>query len=505
MIKKQRIIIILTAFLIALTCVAYFAAVKPYIESRIPVEETPETLEGEALSSGGKFYMYSQLSRDDMASIEVSNENGTYRFVKVNGELVIEGHEGIAVDSTMLSSLVVSCGTTLSSSKLMDNAPDEKLKEYGLLEPQAYWIVTDNSGKQYKVYVGRELLTGQGYYCMFAGRRSVYVLDDTLAYNVLCPIESYVTPYIVFGISQDDYYTIDNFSVYKDNSKFISVGLVPTENQTSSEALAEHILTYPAPYSPNTTNLYELYMQFTSFTGESTYKLGADEESLEACGLGKPEYMVSFDYKSREYYFLVSPLDDEGYYYVVSNIYSDIITKVPRESLAFLEYGMMDWISSYIFQYYITSVSGISVVSDNVDATFTLSHGYSESGANTLAVRTDDGRTVTSVSEINNFRQYYKTLLSIDVQDYLPETVPETGEKMSDIVSDSSRRNMVFTVKDISGAETTYEFYRYTTRRCAVKVNGNAEFYVPYDIVQKIENDTLRFLNGEEIDSYGKN
>ena len=505
MIKKQRITIILSAVLILITCVIYFAAVKPFIEARSAAEEAPETLEGEALSASNKYYIYSQLTRDQMKSIEVSNESGTYRFVKVNGDFVIEGHEGIAVDSTMLSSLVVSCGTTLSTTKVMDNAPDEKLEEYGLLEPHAYWIVTDNSGKQYKVYVGRELLTGQGYYCMFAGRKSVYVLDDTLAYTVLSPVEAYVTPYILLGISQDDYYTIDNFSVYRDGAKFITVGLVPTENQTNSEALAEHILTYPAPYAPNTTTLYSLFMRFIAFTGESTYKLGADEESLDGCGLGEPEYMVSFDYKSREYYFLVSPPDDDGYCYVVSNVYSDIITKIPKESLDFLDYGMMDWISSYIFQYYITSVSEISIATDNTNVTFSLSHGYDSNGANALAVKVDGGSAITSTSEINNFRQYYKTLLSIDVQDYLPETVPETGEEISGIVSDDSRRNMVFTVTDLSGEKVTYEFYRYTTRRAAVKVNGNAEFYVPYDIVQKIENDTLRFLNGEEIDSYGKN
>ncbi len=505
MIKKHRIIIILTLFLICLTAVVYFAAIKPLVESRIPVAETPETLEGESLGALNRYYMYSKLSREQISSIEVSNQSGNYKFIKKDGDFVLEENESVAIDSTALSNLVVTCSTTLSTEKVMDDAPDEKLSEYGLTKPEAYWVVTDNEGKQYKVYVGRELLTGGGYYCMFAGRRSVYVLDNSLATSVLAPVETYVTPYIIFGISQDDFYTVDDFSVYRNGEKFITAELVASDIQNNSEALAEHILTYPAAYSPDSSKLYGIFTQFSELKGESTYKLSADEEDFESCGLDEPEYMVSFNYKSREYYFLVSSLDDDGYYYVVSNIYSDIISKVPRDTLSFLEYDLLDWVSPYIFEMYITSVSEISVESEKTDVTFLLNHSADSSGAPTLTVETGDGRLFSGAEEVNNFRQLYKTYLSIDIQDYLPETVPESDVKMSDFLSDEKNRNLTFKVKTFGAGETTYEFYRYTTRRCAVKVNGSAEFYVPYDIVKKIESDTARFLNGEPIDSYGKN
>ncbi|KAA5651648.1 DUF4340 domain-containing protein, partial [Pseudomonas aeruginosa] len=57
---------------------------------------------------------------------------------------------------------------------------DEALDEYGLKEPQASWTVQSKSGKAYRVYVGDRLLTGGGYYCMFEGRRSVYVLGTEI-------------------------------------------------------------------------------------------------------------------------------------------------------------------------------------------------------------------------------------------------------------------------------------------------------------------------------------
>ncbi len=506
MIKKQITLIILSVAVIILATVGYFAVVKPYVQSRIPVEETPETLEGESLGTSNRYYMYNYLSREDMKSIEVTNEHGTYKFVKdKNGELTVEGFEGIGVDATALSQLVTTCGSTLSKTKVMDGADEAKLEEYGLNEPLAHWIVTDNDDRQYKVYVGRKLLTGGGYYCMFAGRNSVYVLDTTVEQTILSPIEAFITPYVIFGISKDDYFTIDNFTVYHGEEKLLSVGMVDKEDMMNPEAMVENVLTYPAPYTPNSTILYEIFVSFTSFTGESTYKLGADNDTLKECGLDRPAHTVSFDYKGKTYYFFTSEMTEDGYYYVVSNIYSDIITKVPADSLKYLEYGMMDWISTYVFQYYITSVSEITVETDDTNVTFFLYHGKDEAGKDTLSVATDTNVYLTTANDIDNFRQYYKALLSLDVQDYLPETVDETGESIEDIISDPERCNLKFSYKNLAGKVTTYEFYRYTTRRSAVKIDGNAEFYVHADLIQKIINDTSRVLNGEPIEAYGKN
>lgn len=506
MIKKQITLIIVSAAVILAAVVCYFAVVVPYVESRIPVEETPETLEGESLGVSNRYYMYDHLEREDMKSIEVCNQYGSYKFVKTgSGELTVEGFEGIGVDATALSYLVTTCGSTLSKAKVVDNATEEQLREYGLHDPSAYWIVTDNEDRQYKVYVGRELLTGGGYYCMFAGRNSVYVLDTTVENTILAPIEAFITPYVIYGISSEDYYTIDNFTVFNGNEKLLSVGIVDREDMSNPEALVENVLTYPAPYTPNTTVLYEIFMSFTSFTGESTYKLGADDGTLKECGLTEPAHTVSFDYKGETYYFFTSEKTEDGYYYVVSNIYSDIVSKVPADSLKYLDYGIMDWISTYVFQYYITSVSEITVETGDTNVTFFLHHGKDEKDADTLAIVTDKGQQLVTADEVDNFRQYYKALLSLDVQDYLPETVDGSNVPISDVISDDSNRNLKFSYKNLDGDVTTYEFYRYTTRRSAVKINGSAEFYVHADLVQKIINDTARLLNGEPIEAYGKN
>lgn len=506
MIKKQIAVIIAALGVLVLSVILYFTAVKPFIESRTPVEQPPETLEGEALGTSNRYYMFSSISRENMKSIEVSNESGTYKLVKNSeGVFEVEGFPDVALDDTLVSSLVTTCGSTLSKTKVMDGASDEKLEEYGLKEPKASWTVTDVGGKMYKVYVGRELLTGGGYYCSFAGRDSVYVLGTEVSNTVLQPVEAYVVPYIVFGINSDDYYKIDDFTVYRGDEKFISVGIVPDEQKNSKDALVENVLTYPAPYSPNSEKLFNIYMSFTSLKGDTTYKLGADEETLSECGLDNPAYTVSFEYGGRLYYFFVSELQEDGTYFVISNIYSTIVTKISAETFDYLEYGMMDWISPYIFQYYLTSVSEFTVTTKDIDVTFKLIHGTDDDGNATLRILSSTGVSIAGADAVANFREYYKALLSLQIQDYLPDTVPNVGGSFEDFISDGDNCNMTFSYKNLEGKTTTYKFYRYSTRRSAVTVDGECTFYVLEDLVEKISNDTLRVLNGETVEAYGKN
>lgn len=507
MIKKQRITVILSLLIIACVTLLYFFALKPMIEAKSAVsDEAPELLEGESVGTLGRYYMYSSIERSRIESIEVVNEYGTYKFVKNEEDaLVIEGNETVAVDETTLAYLVNVCGQTLTKMRVTSDASEEKLREYGLKDPVAYWIITDRDGKQYKVYVGRELLTGGGYYCRFAGRNAVYVIDNTVSSTVLSPIEAYVTPYVMFGVSKDDYYAVNNFTVFRGKEKIVTVDLVDPKDQLNKDALAENIITYPTRYYPNSEKIYNIYASYVALTGESTYKLNPTDEDLKYCGLNDPEYAVSFYYKNNNFFFLASELKEDSYYYVISNIYPEIITKVSKDTLEYLNYGMMDWVSPYLFQYYITDIAEITVESDKADVEFTLTHGKDADGNPTLAVLADNGLVITSPEDVQNFRQFYKTLLSVAVQGYVPDTVPSTGESTEDFIADGENRDLTFTCKTTSGERLTFSFSKFTTRKSAVTVNGVTDFYVKSDLVEKIENDTLRIMNGEAVEAHAKN
>ncbi len=499
MIKKQIIMISVAAFLLLAGILLYVFVISPTVEERSAKTDDVELLPGEEAGTSNRFYMYSHLERKDMASIEVSNGEGTYKMIPDgNGSFCVEGYEWISLDSEKIASLVTTCGATLTKARVTDSADGEKLEEYGLKDPAAYWIVTDNDGKQYKVYVGRALLTGGGYYCRFAGRDSVYVLDTTLADTVLKPVEEFVTPYIIFGISKDDFYTIDDFTIYNKDEKIISIGKIPSKEQINPNALAESVVKYPAPYTPDTETYYGILQGLISFTGDSTYKLGVTEEDLSKCGLDDPDYAVSFEYNGNKYYFLLKDDGEDGYF-VISGIYSDIITRISKKNLAYPEYDLLKWLSQYVFRRDITTVTRITVKTGSTDETFNVTHYTGDNGASEISVRSDGGIVLQSESETRSFRQFYGDLLNIAIKDYLPDEA-EPGVSMKDYVADPENLTMSVTVETASGERLVYDFYRFSTRRCAISVNGRTDFCGIYDDVKRIASDVEKLQAGEIIE-----
>lgn len=509
--KRQNILLIVLAALFAVLIAVYFIFVKPGTDETKTGDETgtPETEEGEDLGISDRYFLFSSLERSDIASIEVKNEKCSYTFVSDdNGDFHLKGFESLNIDPEKLASLVSVSTYTLAKTKVGSALPDEKLGEYGLLDPQAYWIVTDRDGNRFRVFVGDRLLTGGGYYCMFDGRRSVYVLGTEVEDAILSTPEHFVTPVICAGISQNDYFTVDNFTVFRNGEPMTRIRLVPKEEQINPDALAECIMDYPTAYYPNTSLYYEILYKFMAFTADECVKIDASDEDYEKYGLADPAHVIIFDYGGHSYRIYFSALTD-GKYYVFSNLYPDVIGYVDADGFKFLEYDLIKWIDPYVFQQYINDIDEISVTSGDVDATFRIAHSPMENPKDDRAEKitvTANGKTL-SESASENFRQYYKNLLAISIRDYCTadEYCPLSAEELKALADDKDAAYLTFTYKKLSGDEGTLRFYRYSTRHSLVTVDGIGEFYVLTDLIDKIRNDTVRILSGEEIVAYSKN
>ena len=101
------------------------------------------------------------------------------------------------------------------------------------------------------------------------------------------------------------------------------------------------------------------------------------------------------------------------------------------------------------------------------------------------------GRVYTG-DELKNFRRLYNTILVIDREEYAEN--PSTDDLL-----------LTLTIKKRDNTELVYRFYGYSTRRCYFTINGVGEFTCLRDGVEKVINDTNRFMAGEEIDPWGKN
>lgn len=510
--KRQAVLLTVIASLFAVLLTVYFVLIRPMDTGTKESETTkaPETENGEALGISNRYFLFTSLQREDIASIEVDNEFGGFTLSSdSDGNFHIQGFESLNVDSEKLASLISVSTYTLAKVKVGSSLSDEKLAEYGLDSPQASWIVTDRSGNRFRVFVGDRLLTGGGYYCMFDGRRSVYVLGNEVADTVLVPTEQYVNPVICAGISQDDYYTVDNFMIYKDGEIMARIRLVPKEEQQNPDALSECIMDYPTAYYPNTSIYYELIYKFMSFSADECVKIGATDSDFEKYGLADPAHAFIFDYKGNNYRIFLSSLTDDGKYYVYSNLFPDVIGSLYADSFKYPEYDLIKWIDPYVFQQYINDIDEISVESGDVSAVFRLTHIPAEASSDKknekISVNANGIQLSDAASE--NFRQFYKNLLAISVNDYCTadEYCPLSADELAALAANKDAAYLTFSYKKLSGESQTLRFYRYSTRHSLVTVDGVGEFYVLTDLVDKIRNDTSRILSGEEVVAYSKN
>lgn len=507
--KRQRNLMIVCAVLFVVLLLAYFLVIAPYIKANAPQDETatPETEAGEILGYSDRIYIFRSIAVNEIKNITVQNEKGEYSFVSSgDGKFYIKNYKSIPYDEELFATLQTVTTSTLSKAKVISGASDKKLDEYGLLKPQATWVVETTAGEFFKVYVGDELLTGGGYYCMFEGRPgSVYVLSEDIGKTVLQPIEGYVTPVICAGISQEDYYKVDKFTVYKNGEKQFRIRLVDKDKQVNAEALAENIMDYPTSYYPNSQLYYDIIYQFMGLVADSCYDISATDEEKAAIGMDDPANVITFEYNGVHYELYFSELRDDGTYYAESNMFPGVIGICSTETVNFLEKRLIDWVDKLAFQQYITNISTLSIKSHKVNADFVLTQGIAE-GDQTVPIYVNANGVDLGADGVANFRQFYKTLLSVTITDYCvdDEYCKMTAEELSAYVADKSNAGLILTYKTLDGETSEIGFYPYSTRHSCITVDGVGEFYVSTDYMNKVINDTIRLLNGEPIDANGK-
>ena len=148
---------------------------------------------------------------------------------------------------------------------------------------------------------------------------------------------------------------------------------------------------------------------------------------------------------------------------------------------------MLSYVDHALLNTAITDISELSVRSDEINEIFR----FSVDSEGTLSVTADSVGRAFNENELYNFRSMYRSMLLITLQDH-------TDSRSTDDLL------LSFTIKLRSGEETEYSFYRYSARRCYYTVNGEGEFYVLADSVEKVLSDCEKVLSGLDVDSWAK-
>ena len=481
------------------------------------------------------FYIFKPIERSGIQSIEVDNEFGGYRVYRdATDTFQLEGFAGLSFDQEIFSSLVVSAGTPTAMMRVAQDLDEAGLKEYGLDHPQASWTLTATDGKTYTIYVGDELLTEGGYYVMYEARPgAVYIVSTTIADTILQPAYKLLSPLLTAGLSTNTYMFVKEFTVWHGNDLFVNVRKAEPEEQKNPDAIVEAILLFPRPedrsngevYDINDDEYFNILYNLMALEGEEVVAFMPTDEELEEHGLimtedDLPAYTVRYSFdltdeetgttQSYEFTIFSSARQADGYYYAVSNLYGySTLVKVGSDKFGWLEDDTFRWIFPTPFFENITNVSRITLKGDDVDVDYRLTHGMTEEDTPTLEVDEIKSGVHIPNAEVNNFRQYYKTMLNITNQEY----AALTDEDRAALIADENRVRLVMTYTNIAGEVTEFKFYQYYSEstghisggKIFVVVNGVGEFYTTNDLVAKVVNDTSRVLDGLDVDAYGQN
>ncbi len=479
MINKQIKTIVILLVTVAVLVGAFFA-VKPLLE-----EDAEQDLEfdadGDRLGTSDRPFIYDVIAHDEVESIFIKNDVDSYKFNmdKTAGNLILEGGEDLVFDAEKLSYLYVCTCNMLAMAKVEN--PSEDLSVYGLEKGKdgKYFEVKTTDGETYTVYIGDVLPTGAAYYCKYENKPHIYVMSNLMESTVLSDRTAYISPLLCAPVPENDYYGIENLRIVKNGELFVEFQKESEEHRDESAVASSHRMTYPAAYNP-TTELDGILNLFVNFQGSRVVEVGLNEDNVEKYGLANPSAEIIMTYSGEERRVIFGAKTQDGLSYYAYNTSHDTIIEVPTETVYFLDWDLIRFVSNSIFQMKIDSIDTLSLKANGIDKTYKLTGEGKELVVCDLA----DNKVIDTYS----FRQFYIDVLMTSIEDYADAPSP---------LSEYAR----LTVNSRSGRTYDFVFYDLTTRRCYFTLNGVGEFCVNRDNVDKMINNIGKIIRGEAFKS----
>ena len=482
----------------------------------------------ESVSTYNNLMMYARIQTANIQKLHVTNEYGSYTFERgEDGKMYIRGREDTAYNETLLAYLQSVCGNTTVMQKIRPAAVEQYgFDEYGLDAPVASVTVTAKDGTSHTIEIGKQIVSGSGYYVRLVGSDSVYIFNSYIGSTVLVPLETYVTPALLYPLTSNNYMLVQNFRVeslsYDENGKVITDNDIAlsywdyaerenTEFQSQPYIMADEAY---SGYTPSADAVYTVMYNFLEMQYKQLITVDATADDLAKYGLDKPikslyyeftetDTSIGVTYHVKNYVFF-SKMTENGTHYVTSSVYVskdnkqnyikwpayNQIVEIDRSLLPFLEWETLDWVERDYFRLAIDLCDKITFTTDDYKVTFDIVPVGDDVEAYLV---TDKGNQKLA---INNFKtlylnmQYGKLFGSTQMSD----------EEIAAVIADKSRHVLSWSMNTtVTGIERTYDYYWLDENRTLVTVNGVGEFYVLTSAVEKLISDARDVANGIKI------
>ena len=306
-----------------------------------------------------KITLYPQIPKKSVVGIDIVNHKTgvTTSITSKEGDekLYLKGYEDVFKVKDSVYSFLISAATraltTESDSNLpIRNCTEEQMKTYGLTEDTCEISYTvkyiDDDGKEQEktVYVGYETFkTDNSRYVALKGRDSAYTMLNLETIVGITP-EKCINPIIYSRYTESTVATSIKGLLIRHGEKDV-IKLRNTTSLGVAYGSAVYTLEYPVKTLADSDYVLGVITTlYTNFSGDEVVSIKPDKATLEKYGFGDTNHIYAITgahASGDESVFFISELQEDGYYYLRSQLYLefdiDLIIRIPKGILYFLE------------------------------------------------------------------------------------------------------------------------------------------------------------------------
>lgn len=407
----------------------------------------------------------SELDMDSLEGVTVENQEGGYHIRWANGNLVVEGLEGLPLDSAEMDG-VQSRIIRLTGKKEIENGK-KRLEEFGLKEPAAKVNIKQKTGEEMKLCIGNSV-PDTSVECRYAEwNGEVYVMEEESVGVFLNKKETFLSKKVTPSYDgAEDGFLITCMEIVR-NGESAPLRVEYTESQKlAGYTVNSYQMTSPMVY-PATAEVAESVLPaFFNLTAQTIEAVHPSDKQKEECGLIQPYRKAKVEYKDnqsgeRQFEIVVSEPNDQGMVNVMADNV-DIIYECATEDMPWLNVEEQQIVSKEIMAPDMRALSKVKIrEGEKEEYEFILQNPGEK-----------DGKVLYKDQELkmDNFKNFYYSLISMSADEVLFSGFADT-EKMTGVTEIS------FEYIDSSKETDTVMYYQEAPRQLYATLNGSERAY----------------------------
>lgn len=417
------------------------------------------------------------LSSEELSSVQVTRSGGGYILRQKNGEVSIDGLDGLPLDSDRTKS-VISQATSMTAKEMVDENPSS-LGLYGLDQPAYSVTVTKNDNSSFTLEFGLESSASYGTYVKLSGSNEVYVVYTSDLTGFAYSTEDFVSKKIIPELSANADFERISYSGTNYPEPLVIEKHNFDADDDSTYSYFTYAITSPSLKPVDAESIFAYVDKILDTTAQTVLTGNYTDEELSQYGLDQPDTRIevtfSEEFEEDTVFTFQLSFQDNTVYAICNDV--PIIYTLSKADWMSLKYE--EQVHGLFLLPSIYDISRATVQTGGKSYVFDVSGEKSENV-------TYNGKAIDKTA----FSKFYQLLIGASHDgNYVPDTQPE-GEPLLTIT---------FDYRNDSNSDTL-QFYDAGVRKMYVAVNGNIEFTMMSSYLEKVQKACEQVINGETPD-----